>query len=339
MPGCLPCSTSCPAGDYVQGSCSGEQAENKMLCAKCTVASAASGGLQCPAARTLPVKRGQYTVVNMASEFWEDCVLRKGLDCMRRQALMYLFDGHCQEEDLAPWNSRLQRVSASTRSDGPSMQVLMNLPRTDIESDPMLQLLMGEHRRTTASLFNASNHEYYAVPMMANVFDPTLAVRIIPNTRVQDASKIPTSVIWEHGMTLCLWYKFASMTGSWQTLFEMSNGYGTEHVYVQRRADSSDILLGVSHTSGSFRKEFSTSSGAAINTKGLWQHLCWSIQHILPQNVSQLSNQSGTLTLLPESLFWSSLPTSYSTSMSYVAAQAMGSYQVRWIMISRSYQC
>lgn len=125
--------------------------------------------------------------------------------------------------------------------------------------------------------------------------------------------------------------RFASTAGSWQTLFELSNGYGTEHVYVQRKADSLDITLGVSHTSGSVKKEFSTLSGSAINANGMWQHLCWSIQHILPQNMSQSLNQTGMFMLLPESLFWSSLPTSYSASTSYVAVQALASYQVFFI--------
>jgi hypothetical protein len=131
------------------------------------------------------------------------------------------------------------------------------------------------------------------------------------------------------------WHRrFASTAGSWQTLFELSNWYGTEHVYVQRKADSLDITLGVSHTSGSFKKEFSTSSGSAINANGKWQHLCWSIQHILPQNMSQSLNQTGMFMLLPESLFWSSLPTSYSTATSYVAVQALASYQVFFIVNS-----
>ena len=191
----------------MQGSCSGAQAENEMSCEKCTLASATLGVAQCPAARTMPVKRGQYTVIDMASEFRENCVSRMGLDCMRRQALMYPFDGNDQEEDLAPWNRRLRKVSASMRTDGPSIQLLITIPEIELYADPVLQVLVSEHKRTTASLFNASNHEYYIVPPMANVFDPTLAVRIVPHTAVQDSNKIPSSVVWEHGMTFCMWYK------------------------------------------------------------------------------------------------------------------------------------
>jgi hypothetical protein len=55
------------------------------------------------------------------------------------------------------------------------------------------------------------------------------------------------------GMTLCLWYKFASLAGSSQTLFEMSNGYGTEHVYIRRLADTSDLVFGVDHTSSQYK--------------------------------------------------------------------------------------
>jgi hypothetical protein len=125
--------------------------------------------------------------------------------------------------------------------------------------------------------------------------------------------------------------RFASLAGSSQTLFEMSNGFNTEHVYMRRRDDSRDIVVGVVHTSGTVKREFSTSLGSAIKPDGLWQHVCWTVQHILPMNLSagSVNSTSAILTLLPESLFWSSLPTSYSTSTSYVAAQAMSSFQVR----------
>jgi hypothetical protein len=107
MPGCLPCSAVCTAGEYVDGSCNGTQAENTMSCEKCTAGLISGGEVSvCPAASTLPVRRGQSTFVQMASEFRRNCTEAKGLDCMRRQALMYPFDGNDQEEDLAPWNRR-----------------------------------------------------------------------------------------------------------------------------------------------------------------------------------------------------------------------------------------
>jgi len=107
MPGCLPCSAVCTAGEYVDGSCDGTQAENTMSCEKCTAGLISGGEVSvCPAASTLPVRRGQYTFIQMASEFRSNCTDSRGLDCMRRQALMYPFDGNDQEEDLAPWNRR-----------------------------------------------------------------------------------------------------------------------------------------------------------------------------------------------------------------------------------------
>ena len=101
---------------------------------------------------------------------------------------------------------RLLKTSASRRSEGPQIQVLSILTKDAVMKDPVLQIMLGEHRRTTASLFNASNHEYYRIPLMANVFDPSLAVRIVPNA-TSARGKIPTSVVWEQGMTLCLWYR------------------------------------------------------------------------------------------------------------------------------------
>jgi hypothetical protein len=168
---------------------------------------------------------------------------------------MYPFDGIDQEEDLAPWNRRLIPMSASGRSTGPQMQLLSAMPL-----DAVLQIMVNAHSRKTSVFFNASNHEYYKIPLMANVFDSTLAVRILPS-----------KISWEQGMTLCMWYRFASLAGLWQTLFEMSNGFGTEHIYVQRHADTQNILIWVRHSS--IQKEFVTSSSTAIG-EGTWQHMC-----------------------------------------------------------------
>lgn len=136
------------------------------------------------------------------------------------------------------------------------------------------------------------------------------------------------------GITLCLWYKFASLLGSSQTLFEMSNGYGTEHVYVRRLGESSDLVFGVEHSGGAYKQEHRTFNGSGISRRGVgyWQHVCWSIRHVPAVLASPSNTTSGkNYYLLPESLFdWSSLSTSFSTASSLVSTQAMQGYQARW---------
>lgn len=170
----------------MQGSCKdGKQTSNPMTCAPCTISALLSTGQrQCPAAGKLPVRRGTQTVLYLASEFRSNCTEAKGLDCIRRQGLMYPFDGNDLLEDLAPRNARLEPVSASKRSDGPSMELL----RGTVSS------------KTTAARFNASNHEYYRIPPLYNMFDPSLAVRVIPGSRYLyqgEARKIQSTIVWE----------------------------------------------------------------------------------------------------------------------------------------------
>jgi hypothetical protein len=133
-------------------------------------------------------------------------------------------------------------------------------------------------------------------------------------------------------MTLCLWYKFSSLAGSSQTLFEMSNGYGTEHVYIRCLDDTSDLVFGVDHTSGLYKAEQRTLNGTGVARKGVgyWQHLCWVIQHSL--NTTSVPGASSSVPyLLLETLFvWSSMPTSFASASSLVASQAMGGYSARW---------
>ena len=134
-------------------------------------------------------------------------------------------------------------------------------------------------------------------------------------------------------MTLCLWYKFSSLAGSSQTLFEMSNGYGTEHVYIRRLGDTRDLVFGVDHTSSRYKAEQRTfnSSGVARKGVGYWQHVCWVVQHALALSNASSSSYTSTQYLLPESLFvWSSLPTSFSAASTLVATQAMAGYRARW---------
>jgi len=383
-PGCKRCYVTCEQGSYMRGSCDGSQTANPMECVPCTMnliaqhllLSASQQQQQspvCPAASKIDVKRGAMTVIRSASAFRSDCTNAQGLDCARRQALSYPFDGNDLLEDLAPRALRLQPVSASGRSKGPSLELLeqSSTNTTATRSDDRLLstvLLPKErHMRTAAAQFNASNHEFYRIPVMGNMFDPTLAVRVIPSANRSsmsgDARRLQSSIVWEQGATLCLWYKFASSrAGSQhQTLFEMSNGYNTEHVYVRRVADTWDLAFGVYHSQGVLSKEQRTSGGQGVPLgAGYWHHLCWSMRHVLedvfsstamnstgaksnstvqmqhPIASSNTSNSTSLLAnnnhyLLPESLFvWSSVPFSFSQASSLVAVQAMRGYRATW---------
>jgi hypothetical protein len=192
MPGCLPCSATCKAsGEFMAGSCDGSQTQNAMTCVSCTAQRV------CPAASKLAVRVGAtQTFIQSASAFRLDCTERRGLDCVRRQALLYPFDGNDLLEDLAPFARRLFPVSGSQRSSGPSLEVF-----GDSNSDDILYttVLRAKHQRTAAAKFNATNHEFYRIPRMYNVFDPSLAVRVIPGARSLqgDARRIQSTIIWE----------------------------------------------------------------------------------------------------------------------------------------------
>jgi hypothetical protein len=200
---------------------------------------------------------------------------------------------------------------------------------------------------------------------MSNVFYPSLAVLVIPGSRKLqgDARRIASTIVWEQvreymllgivccfvalkadfgfcfffeqGMTLCMWFKFSTLGGSWQTLFELSNGYCTEHVYVRRYADSLDLVFGVQHSGGTVKAEQCTANCTGISgIPGTWQHLCWTVLHSLNAlllNSTSSSSSSSDLYLLPESMFeWSSMPTSFSAASSLVGMQAMSSYDATW---------
>ena len=188
----------------------------------------------------------------------------------------------------------------------------------------MVDRLRVSHRRASAALFNASNHEYFTIPVMVNVFDPALAVRV---TSFQDA-------VWEQGMTLCMWLRFLTLDDAWQTLFEMSNGYATEHVYVRRYADTSELLFGVMHSG--MKKEMVTapSSMGPTLVANTWTHVCWVVQHTLSlySNATTTANSSSSsYYIVPQSLLqWASYSTSYASSTSSVGVQAMASYNASW---------
>lgn len=147
-----------------------------------------------------------------------------------------------------------------------------------------------------------------------------------------------------------MWYKFASLAGESQTLFELSNGFGTEHIYVRRIGSTRDLVFGVEHSQWGgerARAEHRTLNGSGINA-GYWQHVAWSIQHILDRNTSSSSSssyvangsmaaggglQQPTYYLLPESLFfaWSSLSRSFESASQLVGVRAMAlGYRATW---------
>jgi hypothetical protein len=112
MPGCLPCSATCTEGSRAQGTCDGLQTYNSLVCAKCTMLalSSAPSVRACPAANRLAVRVTSQTTIQSASQFRVDCTERRGLDCMRRQSLMYPFDGNDLLQDLAPFARDLARA-------------------------------------------------------------------------------------------------------------------------------------------------------------------------------------------------------------------------------------
>jgi hypothetical protein len=331
MPGCFPCSATCADGSFMQGSCDGLQTYNALTCAKCTMmltaAAPPSATQACPAANRLAVRVTSQTTIQSASQFRADCTERRGLDCTRRQSLSYPFEGNDLLEDLSPFARDLVPESASSRSSGPAAEVVLG---AGSYSSTLF------FRAQTAARFNASNHEYYRIPLMANVFDPSLAVRVIPPgsrslAASGDARRIQSSIVWEQGMTVCLWYKFSSLAGSWQTLFEMGNGYSTENVYIRRHDDTADLAFGVEHPASAIRSEHRTVNGTGIPLVNAWHHLCWTVRHTLQQQGQQGQAANSSTYLLPESMFvWSSLPTSFSAASSLVGAQAMSSYAARW---------
>jgi hypothetical protein len=80
-------------------------------------------------------------------------------------------------------------------------------------------------------------------------------------------------------MTISLWIRIqksplsATSAGKWQYVVELSNGFSTEQVYIKRLYDSSSIVFGVSHSSGSVRREHSI-----IHVlDGQWIHVAWTI--------------------------------------------------------------
>ena len=100
QPICLPCSATCNLGQYAQGVCLGTETFNNMSCSSCTFSAMAalyvSGAADvavCPVANRKAVAAAQGTILMSASEFRRDCRDVLGLDCLRRQRVVYPFDG------------------------------------------------------------------------------------------------------------------------------------------------------------------------------------------------------------------------------------------------------
>ena len=191
-----------------------------------------------------PASSGTCSAALPNSNFEQPCSSK---DCARRQALFYPFHSWDIGQDLAPRGRPLIPVSASSRSSGPSVTL--------------------DNAKTggVSAAFNASNHEYFQIPSVS-LFDRQLGYRIVRNT----------SSTFEVGMTLCFWVRFSSSAGSGQSLFELSNGISTENVYVRRIGSTAELVFGVSHTSGSVKKEYSTINNT-IPFSGIWQHVAWTI--------------------------------------------------------------
>lgn len=229
---CSVCGASCGDGQFLQGTCDGSSASNNISCATCkNPAIAAAGTNKCSA-------------VLAASNFEQPCLAK---DCVRRQALLYPFDGWDITRDLAPRGRRLVPISASSRSAGPTVTL--------------------ENAKTggVAAAFNASNHEYFQIPRVS-LFDRQLGYRIVQN-----------SSIYEVGMTLAFWVRFTSSAGGSQSLFELSNGISTENIYVRRVGSTAELLFGVSHTLSSVCREYATANGTLAFGESSWQHIAWTI--------------------------------------------------------------
>lgn len=174
-------------------------------------------------------------------------------DCLRRQALMLPLDGWDVERDVSPNRRNLVPMSMSLRSSGPVAVFSSKLSRTGGSS----------------ASFNASNHEYYQIPAIGSLFDREIGYRIVSNVSV-----------WEQGMTLAFWIRFESLLGQWQSIIELSNGFGTEHIYVRRHASTNDMVFGVSHSQGSVQRELLANS---LIEMGTWKHVAWTV-HPIPMS-------------------------------------------------------
>lgn len=125
----------------------------------------------------------------------------------------------------------------------------------------------------SAAFFNASNHEYFQIPPISSLFDSQLGYRVVQNTS-----------IFEVGMTLAFWVRFASSAGSGQTLVELSNGVSTENIYVRRVGSTAELLFGVSHSMSSVRREYATVNGTIL--PATWQHISWTILPIFSSSTT-----------------------------------------------------
>lgn len=197
---CSLCGRLCSPGQYVANStiCDGSQTYNPAQCVDCSI-------------RTCPSAAAQ-----------QQC---PELDCIRGQAFAYPFDGWDITFDLGPRRAHLIPISASSRSSGPSVAIIIN-------------------EEKVAAFFNASNHEYFAIP--------------------------PLSLSGRE-MTLVFRIRFASFSTPF-SLLEIGNGYSTENIYV--RFASSSLIFGVSHTFQ--QREVAV---PVLPQNNWWLHVAWTMEH------------------------------------------------------------
>ena len=227
---CEACGVVCPLGTYQLGTCDGSQTFNNLTCSLCRDPLPQLGPA-CPASLAV-------------SSFESPCTQ---VDCTRRQALYFPFDGWDIASDLGPRGRHLVPVSASARSRGPTVHTASS--RTG----------------GVSASFDASNHEYFQIPAVP-LFDRSLGYRIVRNVSM-----------WERGMTLAFWVRFATAAGSGQTLVELSNGIDTENIYVRRLGATAELVFGVSHSRSLVRREQATANGT-LRFNNEWQHVAWSIR-------------------------------------------------------------
>ena len=151
-------------------------------------------------------------------------------DCLRSQAVAYAFDGWDLATDLGPRRAHLIPVSASSRSTGPSVA---------IDAD-------GQN---VSAFFNASNHEYFAIPPLQSLF-----------------------LSGNGDMTLGFWIRCFSSLSSSSSIFELGNGYRTENVYVRVSSACSLFTFGITHSASFVQREHTV---PWTNSLGEWIHVAW----------------------------------------------------------------
>lgn len=254
--GCVAC--NCSVGEYATGQqCTNGTDLFNVACKSCRLDCASGSYINgtcsgtasfdetsCPPCNTASFNRCPVSLLPQAPQ--EQDALCVGYDCLRRQALFYPLDGWDLERDIGPRSRTLVPMSMSLYSSGPTPNFV-------------------EWRTGGSSAsFNASSHEYYIVPPISGLFDRMLGYRIVSNVSM-----------WEQGMTIAFWIRTAASSRQEATIFELSNGFDTEQIYV-RISYAGEFVVGVTHSAKSVQKEFTT-SGGSVAQANTWQHLAWTV--------------------------------------------------------------